>query len=65
MVIQEFLPSPLSSDEINALVNEALANIEISGIAAMGPVMNKLKPKLEGRADLGEVSKKVRLRLSS
>ncbi len=65
LVIQEFLPSPLSSDEINTLVNEALANVEISGMAAMGPVMNKLKPKLEGRADLGEVSKKVRLRLSS
>ena len=65
MVIQEFLPSPLSSDQIDALINEALANVEISGMAAMGAVMNKLKPRLEGRADLGEVSKKVRLRLSS
>ena len=65
MVIQEFLPSPLSSDQIDALITEALANVEISGMAAMGAVMNKLKPRLEGRADLGEVSKKVRLRLSS
>ena len=63
-VIQTFLPEQLSADEINALIDDALASIEAAGMAAMGPLMGQLKPKLQGRADMGEVSKLVKAKLN-
>jgi len=64
-VIQEFLPAPLSEDELNALIDEAVANADASGMQAMGAVMAELKPKLQGRADMGAVSKQVKARLTA
>ena len=63
-VIQEFLPQQLSEAEIAALVDEAIAGCEASGMQAMGPVMGQLKPKLQGRADMGQVSALVKQRLT-
>jgi uncharacterized protein YqeY len=63
-VIQTFLPEQLSADEINGLIDDALAGIEATGMAAMGPLMGQLKPKLQGRADMGEVSKLVKAKLN-
>ena len=63
-VIQSFLPAQLSDDEINALIDDALSGIEVSGMAAMGPLMAVIKPKLQGRADMGAVSKLVKARLN-
>jgi uncharacterized protein YqeY len=65
VVIQEFLPAPLSDDELNALIDEAIANAGASGMQAMGAVMAELKPKLQGRADMGAVSKQVKARLTA
>lgn len=64
-VIQEFLPEQLSADDISAMIDEALAGIDATGMAAMGPLMGVLKPKLQGRADMGEVSKLVKAKLNS
>lgn len=63
-VIQEFLPEQLSADDIEALIDEALAGIDATGMAAMGPLMGAIKPKLQGRADMGEVSKLVKAKLN-
>ena len=63
-VIQTFLPEQLTADEINALIDDALAGIDATGMAAMGPLMGQLKPKLQGRADMGEVSKLVKAKLN-
>jgi uncharacterized protein YqeY len=62
-VIQEFLPAQLSDDELDALINEAIAGADGTGMQAMGAVMGQLKPKLQGRADMGAVSQKVKARL--
>ncbi len=62
-VIQEFLPQPLSDEEIAALIDEAIAETGAAGMQDMGKVMGVLKPKMQGRADMGEVSKRVRARL--
>jgi uncharacterized protein YqeY len=62
-VIQEFLPSQLSDDELVELVDAAIAGADGTGMAAMGAVMGELKPKLQGRADMGAVSKLVKTRL--
>ena len=63
-VIQEFLPEQLSAADIETLIDEALAGIDATGMAAMGPLMGAIKPKLQGRADMGEVSKLVKAKLN-
>lgn len=64
-VIQTFLPTQLSAKEIDALIDEALAGINAEGMAAMGTLMGKLKPQLQGRADMGEVSQRVKAKLGA
>ena len=64
-IIQTFLPAQLSSEEIDAMIDEALGGIEAEGMAAMGPLMGKLKPQLQGRADMGEVSQRVKAKLGA
>ncbi len=63
-VIQEFLPAALSGDEIEVLINEAIHSAEASSMKEMGKVMGILKPKLQGRADMGEVSKIIKAKLA-
>tara|TARA_B100000900_G_scaffold42649_1_gene31751 strand:+ start:7869 stop:8327 length:459 start_codon:yes stop_codon:yes gene_type:complete len=64
-VIQEFLPQQLSENEILAIIDDALNGIDAIGMAAMGPLMGVIKPKLQGRADMGAVSKLVKAKLTS
>jgi uncharacterized protein YqeY len=64
-VIQTFLPAQLSDDEIAAMVDEAIASTGASGMQGMGQVMGQLKPKLQGRADMGKVSQLVKARLTA
>ena len=55
-VIEEFLPKPLTSDEINALIKDAIEKAGASSMQEMGKVMAILKPQVQGRADLGKIS---------
>ena len=64
-VIQEYLPAQLSEDELNTMVDAAIAASDASGMQAMGAVMGQLKPQLQGRADIGAVSQLVKSRLTS
>jgi uncharacterized protein YqeY len=63
-VIKEFMPQPLNSDEINALIDEAMAQSGASTMQEMGKVMGLLKSQMQGRADMGEVSKLIKAKLS-
>jgi uncharacterized protein YqeY len=63
-VIQEFLPAQLSEAELIIMVDAAIAARGASGMQAMGSVMAELKPKLQGRADIGAVSQLVKSRLT-
>lgn len=62
-VIQEFMPAQLGDDELDAMIDAAIASAGGSGMQAMGAVMGILKPELQGRADMGAVSQKVKARL--
>ncbi|WP_275068748.1 GatB/YqeY domain-containing protein [Marinagarivorans cellulosilyticus] len=62
-VIKDFLPQPLSEDEIQALINDAIANTGANGMGDMGKVMGFIKPKAQGRADMGAVSKLIKASL--
>jgi uncharacterized protein YqeY len=63
-VLQEFMPAQLSEEELIAMVDAAIAASGASGMQAMGPVMGQLKPQLQGKADMGAVSKLVKERLA-
>ena len=62
-VFTAYLPKPLSEEEINQVIDEAIANAGVSGMAAMGKVMGLVKPKLTGRADMSKVSAAIRAKL--
>ena len=64
-IIQTFLPEQLSAEEIDAMIDETLANMDANGIAAMGPLMGALKPQLQGRADMRKVSQRVKAKLGA
>lgn len=63
-IIQEFLPQPLTEDEIVKLVAEAIAESGASSMQEMGKVMGLLKPQMQGRADMGKVSGFIKSQLS-
>ena len=63
-VIQAYLPAQLGEDELTAMIDEAIAASGASGMQAMGAVMGALKPKVQGRADMGAVSQLVKARLA-
>lgn len=62
-VIQEFLPQQLSDEELDSIIDSAISAADGAGMQAMGAVMGQLKPQLQGRADMGAVSQKVKARL--
>ncbi|WP_433221624.1 GatB/YqeY domain-containing protein [Microtetraspora malaysiensis] len=63
-VLEEYLPAQLSDDELNRLVDEAIAESGAEGPKAMGQVMKVLNPKIAGRAEGGRVAQAVRARLA-
>jgi len=64
-IIQNYLPAALSEAEIDALIEEAISSSGAQSMQDMGKVMGQLKPKLQGRADIGEVSARIKARLSA
>lgn len=62
-VLKEFLPEEFSAEKIEALVKETIAELGASSLADMGAVMKALMPKIQGRADGGQVSQLVRQQL--
>ncbi|MCX8049092.1 MAG: GatB/YqeY domain-containing protein [Methylohalobius sp.] len=63
-VIQSYLPQPLTEAEVDALIQSAVTETGAQGIQDLGRVMAKLKPHLQGRADLSLVSAKVKAMLA-
>jgi hypothetical protein len=63
-IIKEFLPEALSDEEIAAEIQNAIAAAGASSIKDMGAVMNVLRPKIQGRADMGAVSGQVKAALA-
>lgn len=64
-VIREYLPEPLTDEDLDALVAEAIVASGATSMAQMGAVMGQLKPKVAGRADMGVLSAKVKAQLSA
>ncbi|WEM41992.1 GatB/YqeY domain-containing protein [Photobacterium sp. DA100] len=62
-VLEEFMPQPLSDDEVAALLDEAIAATGAASMQDMGKLMGVLKPQVQGRADMGKVSQLVKAKL--
>ena len=62
-LIQTYLPEQLGEDEIVALIDAAMTATGATSIKDMGKVMGQLKPRLQGRADMGAVSAMIKAKL--
>jgi uncharacterized protein len=60
---QSYLPQQLSEAEISRQIDEAISATGAASIKDMSKVMGLLKPKLQGRADIGQVSARIKARL--
>lgn len=64
-VLQAYLPEPLSSAEIDRLVEETINATGAQSVKDLGKVMAALKPQVQGRADMADVSRRVKARLTA
>lgn len=63
-IIKEYLPEPLTDEEVDKIINDAFKETEASSIKDMGKVMKVVTPKVKGRCDMKEVSSKIKAKLS-
>lgn len=64
-ILQDFMPKSLSEEELDALIVQAMAESGASSMQDMGKVMGLLKPQVQGRADMGQLSSKIKAKLNS
>ncbi len=63
-VLQDFLPAQLTAAEIETLVQQSIKEVAAEGIRDMGKVMGILRPKVQGKADMGVVGGLVKKQLA-
>ncbi len=63
-VLEEFMPEPLSEDELEAIVDDAIAEVGATSMRDIGRVMADVMPQVSGRADGSVVSQLVREKLA-
>jgi uncharacterized protein YqeY len=63
-VLEEFMPAPLSEDELETIIDDAIAENGATSIRDLGRVMADVMPQVAGRADGGVVSQLVREKLA-
>lgn len=64
VLLQAYLPSPLSDADVDALIKDAIASTGATSVKDMGKVMGVVKSKAAGRADMGAVSARIKAALS-
>lgn len=62
---KSYLPAPLGAAELETLIDDAIRASGATSPKDMGKVVAALKPKVQGRADMGQVSAKIKQRLSA
>ena len=63
-ILEEFMPEPLGEDEIEEIVDDAIAEVGATSMADLGRVMADVMPQIAGRADGSVVSQIVREKLA-
>jgi len=64
-VLETYLPEQLAEGELAELINKALIETDAQSVRDMGKVMGWLKPRIQGRADMGAVSNTIKQKLSA
>ena len=63
-IVKEYLPEPLTDEEITEIIDNAMNEVGASTIKDMGKVMKIITPQVKGRCDMKEVSNKIKAKLS-
>lgn len=63
LIISEFLPTPLTDNEVGEIVKAAVKETGANSMQQMGAVMAIVKPQVQGRADMALISKQVKAQL--
>jgi len=63
-ILQAYLPEQLGEEDIETIIQKVISDVGATSMKDMGKVMGAVKPQLEGRADMGAVSAKIKARLN-
>lgn len=63
-VLTQYMPTPLTEAEIDALIEQAITDSGATSAAAMGKVVGLVRPQVMGRADMAQVSARIKNRLA-
>ena len=63
-VLSKYMPEPLTDDEVSKIIDKVITEVNATDMKDMGKVVGVLKSKISGRADMGQVSKIVREKLT-
>lgn len=64
-ILKEYMPEPLSIEEVNNIITEAFDLIKPTSPKQMGLIMKEVTPKVKGKFDMGEVSKIIKDKLNN
>ena len=62
-VLMQYMPEPLEESEILKIIDEAIKSLSATSMKDMGAVMNAVKPALSGKANMADVSQKIKSKL--
>jgi len=63
-VLMQYMPEPLEEGEILKIIDQVIKNLSASSMKDMGAVMNAVKPELSGKANMADVSQKIKSKLT-
>ena len=63
-MLEEFMPAPLSEDELEEIIDDAIAEVGATSLRDLGRVMADVMPQVAGRADGSQVSQLVKEKLA-
>ncbi len=64
-ILENYLPEQLSDEEVDGIIDEVFGKVAPKGMQDMGKIMGMISPLVKGKADLGQVSSKIKSKLSS
>ncbi len=64
-ILKEYLPTPLTEEEVDKIIEEIIKEINPTSQKEMGLIMKMVTPKVKGKADMKQVSNKIKERLGS
>ena len=64
-ILEQYLPERLSDEEVNNIIDDIFNKVAPKGMQDMGKIMGMVSPLVRGKADLGQVSSKIKEKLSS